>query len=145
MDKGFRVVTRDSSASHEWMKMAAEGSAMEKYYQDYMHDNPKYLVTSGGEVFDAISKDSNLMYWGPDVHMVGKELQYKKYSLEETATSYDGMGIQADSEYAELLNYWLHRYELNIWSTKQQTSRARARHQIICYFVSSHFLCKLST
>ena len=49
------------------------------------------------------------MYWGPDVHMVGKELQYKKYSLEETATSYDGMGIQADSEYAELLNYWLHR------------------------------------
>ena len=111
MDKGFRVVTRESSASHEWLKMAAEGSWMQKFYLDYMHDNPEYLVTSGGEVFDKISRDSNLMYWGPDVHMVGKELQYKKYSLEETATSYDGMGIQADSEYAELLNYWLHRFE----------------------------------
>ena len=40
MDKGFKVVTRDSSASHEWLKMAAEGSPMQKYYQDYMHDNP---------------------------------------------------------------------------------------------------------
>ena len=59
--------------------------------------------------FKKINEDDNVMYWGPDVHMVGKELQYKKYSLEETATSYDGMGIQADSEYAELLNYWLHR------------------------------------
>ena len=40
MDKGFKVVTRDSSASHEWLKMAAGGSPMQKYYQDYMHDNP---------------------------------------------------------------------------------------------------------
>ena len=109
-DNEIRVVTVDSTASHEWLKMAAEGSAMEKYYRDYMQDNPKYLVTSGRELFDAMSKDSNLMYWGPDVHMVGKELQFKKYRLEETATSYDGMGIQADSEYAELLNYWLHRF-----------------------------------
>ena len=62
-------------------------------------------------MFATIAEDSNAMYWGPDVHMVGKELQYKKYSLEETATSYDGMGIQADSEYAELINYWLHRCE----------------------------------
>lgn len=55
MDKGFRVVTRDSSASHEWLKLAAEGSPMQKFYLDYMHDNPEYLVTSGAEVFEKVS------------------------------------------------------------------------------------------
>ena len=131
----YNVIVRHSSSNHEILRSAEEGTAMHNVYYNNMHDNPDQFVTSNEEGVKKIFSQEKTLFFGPEIAMLGVAHRLKKlrfemkieikyfiqsnlishfcyyHRIDEQFNSQTGWGIQANSEYAELLNHWLHKFD----------------------------------
>ena len=112
LDLNYKVIVVESTSMHEILKNAEEGSAMHKVYYDTMHDNPKQLTKDAKDTRSKLFKGEKTLVFSEEISFLLGELnRVKMLRIDEQISRQAGWGIQADSEYLELLNYWLQKLE----------------------------------
>ena len=136
LNNEYNVIVLHSSSNHEILRSAEEGTAMHNVYYSNMHDYPDQFVTSNKDGVKEIFRREKTLFFGPEIAMLGvahrlRKLRYEMNSevkyfinksnlntnisyfhrIDEQFNSQTGWGIQANSEYAELLNHWLHKFD----------------------------------
>ena len=106
IDMEYKVVTYGKSFSVNYFKTAPEGSAMRRVYEEQMLKDKNALTKDYGLLFDMVNEDpKTLLYHG--YHDYSKEPRWKNLvglDIEEFANFYVSIGLQKDSEHAEMFN-----------------------------------------
>ena len=111
INQKYNVIVLFSSSNHEILRSAEEGTAMNEVYYNTIHDYQDQFVTSLADGVNELFSREKTLYFGPEISMLGEAHRLKKLRIDEQFNSQTGWGIQANSEYAELLNHWLHKFD----------------------------------
>ena len=109
LDNGYHIVTVSSTSYHDYLKASREGSAMHKVYYGMMHNDPDKFYNDTFSALEKILTDKKTLFWGDEQDILGKHDVYKALQLEDAIYVQDAWGLQKNSEYKELFNYWLHK------------------------------------
>ena len=110
MEKDYKVFVVDSTSNHITLKNAREGTAMHEVYYKTMHDNPNQLTKSTPDLLDKIyTQEKALLYSEQLGFVLGEWQRLRRLRIAEEIYSQVGWGIQQNSEYEELLNWWIHK------------------------------------
>ena len=105
IDNGYRVITRPSTVNSYLLRTATEGTPMRQVWNE-IKDDPSHFYIKISEALDIISKDSKALFWAPETNILGNH-DYEYLRLEDAVYTQAGWGVQPNSEFTELLNYWL--------------------------------------
>ena len=83
---------------------------MHEVYYKTMHDNPNQLTKSTPDLLDKIyTQEKALLYSEQLGFVLGEWQRLRRLRIAEEIYSQVGWGIQQNSEYEELLNWWIHK------------------------------------
>ena len=111
LDRGYHVITKVSSSDHAALKGAEKGSAMHKVYYNTMHGHNDKLLVDSSDLLRKITTEEKTLLWSSGDITLGSLGLFETLQLDETKYTQTGWGIQMNSEYSELLNYWLHHLD----------------------------------
>ena len=104
IDNGFSVITRPSTANSEFLRTAREGTAMLRVWNEMKDDESKFHIKIS-DALNIIDNDPKTLFWAPDMNIIGNS-KYEWLKLEDSVYTQAGFGVQQNSEYTQLFDYW---------------------------------------
>ena len=84
IDRDYKVITRPGTSNHEFLKAAAEGSAMHEFYYGYMHDDPTSFIPKLGDALAYIQANEKALLYAPEINILGQTKDFEMVIMQET-------------------------------------------------------------
>ena len=84
LDRNYKVVTRPGTSNHEFLKTAAVGTPMYKFYYGSMHDDPTSFIPKLGDALAYIQANEKTLLYAPFVNILGKSKDFEMLIMQET-------------------------------------------------------------
>ena len=90
IDGDYKVITRPGTSNHEFLKTAAKGSAMHKFYYGFMHNDPTSFIPKLGDALTYIQTHEKTLLYAPEINILGKTKDFEILIMQETINTQGG-------------------------------------------------------
>jgi len=104
IDNDYTVITRPSTANAEYLRTAREGTPMLQVWNEMKDDESKFHIKIS-DALSIIDNDPKTLFWAPDTNILGNN-RYEWLKLEDAVYTQAGFGVQQNSEFTQLFDYW---------------------------------------
>ena len=84
IDGDYKVITRPGTSNHEFLKTAAVGSIMHKFYYGNMHNDPSSFIPKLEDALAYIQNNEKTLLYAPEINILDKSKEFEMLIMEET-------------------------------------------------------------
>ena len=111
--QGYKVVVMESSADQAILKKSKVGSAMNKFYRNTIHENPKQLAKGPVDMMERVfSREKTLMFTSSLVTLA-RHHQLKKLHIDEQSYFQSAWGLQVEVNVVMIQHSIFYIFKLN--------------------------------
>ena len=99
LDRGYQVVTRLSSSSHELLKSSKENTTMHTVYYKTMHGDANNFYVNISDALVRLRTEEKTLLWATAYNILGKHDRYEALQTDDGINTQTAWGVQKDSEY----------------------------------------------
>ena len=112
IDNDYKVITRPSTANSELLRTSGEGTPMQQVWNEMKDDDSRFHIKIS-DALDILDKEPKTLFWAPDTNIIGNH-RYEWLKIEDAVYIQAGFGVQQNSEFTQLFDYWMGKVHLII-------------------------------